>query len=117
LVGSGSTLVIYMPGQNYLDLASKLRAAGLAGETPCAVISRATTASQTTHRTTIADLRYSPKLVSPTLLVVGEVVRLGDPTLQETLLQSSETEFALSAAFLADYPSRIASAGDEEPLA
>jgi len=100
-----------------LDLASKLRAAGLAGETPCAVISRATTASQTTHRTTIADLRYSPKLVSPTLLVVGEVVRLGDPTLQQTLLQSSETEFALSAAFLADYPSRTTSAGDEEPLA
>ena len=31
LVGSGSTLVIYMPGQNYSDLASKLRAAGLAG--------------------------------------------------------------------------------------
>jgi uroporphyrin-III C-methyltransferase len=117
LAGSGSTLVIYMPGQNYSELASKLRTAGLPGETPCAVISRATTASQTTHRTTIADLRYSPKLVSPTLLVVGEVVRLADPTLQETILTSSETEFALSAAFLADYPSRIASAGDEEPLA
>jgi|HubBroStandDraft_6_1064221.scaffolds.fasta_scaffold16004_3 uroporphyrin-III C-methyltransferase len=117
LAGSGSTLVIYMPGQNYSELASKLRTAGLPGETPCAVISRATTASQTTHRTTIADLRYSPKLVSPTLLVVGEVVRLADPTLQETIRTSSETEFALSAAFLADYPSRIASAGDEEPLA
>jgi uroporphyrin-III C-methyltransferase len=117
LAVSGSTLVIYMPGQNYSELASRLRAAGLPEETPCAVISRATTASQTTHRTTIADLRYSPKLVSPTLLVVGEVVRLADPTLQETIRTSSETEFALSAAFLADYPSRIASAGDEEPLA
>ena len=117
LVGSGSTLVIYMPGQDYLDLALKLRAAGLAGETPCAVISRATTASQTTHRTTIDELHHPPKLISPTLLVIGEVVHLGDPTLQETLLQSSEIEFALPAAFLADYPSRTTSGGDEEPLA
>ena len=40
-VGSGATLVIYMPGQNYSDVARKLMSAGLSGETPCAVISRA----------------------------------------------------------------------------
>ncbi len=117
LVGSGSTLVIYMPGQNYGELVSKLRAAGLPGETPCAVISRATTASQTMHRTTIAELDRSPKLMSPTLLLVGEVVRHSDPTLQETILPAAEAEFALSPAFLADYPSRTITAGDEEPLA
>jgi uroporphyrin-III C-methyltransferase len=79
LAGSGATLVIYMPGQNYSDVAAKLKAAGLAGDTPCAVISRATTAHQRTHRSTVADLHRSPKLAAPTLLVVGEVVRFADP--------------------------------------
>ena len=79
LVTSGATLVIYMPGQDYSDIARRLIAAGLAGETPCAIISRATTKSQQTHRTTVLDLRRAPQLAAPTLLVVGEVVRLADP--------------------------------------
>ena len=78
-VHSGATLVIYMPGQNYSEIAKRLTAAGLRGETPCAVISRATTRHQRTHRTTVLDLHRSPQLASPTLLVVGEVVRLADP--------------------------------------
>jgi uroporphyrin-III C-methyltransferase len=78
-VASGATLVIYMPGQNYSDIANRLTAAGLAGGTPCAVISRATTRHQRTHRTTVLDLHRSPQLAAPTLLVVGEVVRLADP--------------------------------------
>ena len=77
-VASGATLVIYMPGQNYSDIAKRLMAAGLAGETPCAVISRATTKYQRTHRTTVVDLHRAPQLGAPTLLVVGEVVRLAD---------------------------------------
>ena len=79
LVASGATLVIYMPGQNYSDIAHRLRTAGLAGETPCAVISRATTKYQRTHRTTVLDLHRSPQLAAPTLLVVGDVVRMADP--------------------------------------
>ena len=78
-VASGATLVIYMPGQNYSDIAKRLTAAGLGGETPCAVISRATTKHQRTHRTTVLDLHRSPQLAAPTLLVVGEVVRMADP--------------------------------------
>ena len=76
---SGATLVIYMPGQNYSDIAQRLTSAGLAGETPCAVISRATTKHQRTHRTTVLDLHRTPQLAAPTLLVVGEVVRMADP--------------------------------------
>jgi uroporphyrin-III C-methyltransferase len=78
-VASGATLVIYMPGQNYSDLAKRLSAAGLAADKPCAVISRATTKYQRTHRTTVQRLHRTPQLASPTLLVVGEVVRLADP--------------------------------------
>lgn len=79
LAGSGATLVIYMPGQNYAEVAAKLKTAGLGGSTPCAIISRATTHHQRTHCTTIAELRNSPQLPAPTLLVVGEVVRFADP--------------------------------------
>ena len=78
LAGSGATLVIYMPGQNYSEVAANLRASGLSGDTPCVVISRATTPQQRTYRSTIAQLHGSPKFVAPTLLVVGEVVRFTD---------------------------------------
>lgn len=80
LAASGATLVLYMPGQNYGQLAAKLKAAGLAPETPCAIISRATTKQQETYRTTISDLHAAPHLPAPTLLVVGEVVRFADST-------------------------------------
>ncbi len=78
LAGSGATLVIYMPGREYSDVASKLRAAGLAGSTPCAVIARATTPDQQTHRTTIDALHRAPQLPAPSLLIVGEVVGLSE---------------------------------------
>jgi uroporphyrin-III C-methyltransferase len=83
LAGSGATLVIYMPGRNYAALASKLQGAGLDGETPSAIISRATTPQQRTHVTTIAELRHAPQLPAPTLLVVGDVVRYADPAVFE----------------------------------
>ncbi|MGC2256838.1 MAG: uroporphyrinogen-III C-methyltransferase [Candidatus Sulfotelmatobacter sp.] len=76
--GSESTLVVYMPGHDYAEIAGKLSASGFAAETPCAIISRATTPRQTVHVTTIANLRHSPQLAAPTLLVVGEVVRFVD---------------------------------------
>ncbi len=78
LASSGSTLVLYMPGRDYASLSSRLRKAGLSGETPCAVISRASSSRQQTHCTTISDLTSVPHLASPTLLVIGEVVRLAD---------------------------------------
>ncbi|MFZ0772993.1 MAG: uroporphyrinogen-III C-methyltransferase [Candidatus Sulfotelmatobacter sp.] len=76
--GSESTLVVYMPGHDYAEMAGRLSAAGFAEETPCAIISRATTPQQRVHRTTISNLYQSPKLAAPTLLVIGDVVRLAN---------------------------------------
>jgi len=73
-----STLVVYMPGHDYAGMAARLAAAGFGPETPCAVISKATTAEQQLHRTTISDLHRTPKLPAPTLLVVGLVVKFAD---------------------------------------
>jgi uroporphyrin-III C-methyltransferase len=107
LAGSGATLVIYMPGQNYAAVAAKLKTAGLADETPCAIISRATTARQQTHFSTVAELGRSPKLAAPTLLVVGGVVRHADPvalTQQFVSHISAGNDGALPAVLFADSP-------------
>jgi uroporphyrin-III C-methyltransferase len=79
LAGSNATLVIYMPGRDHVALAEKLQSAGLSPDTPCAIISRATTQNQQSHVATIGELSGAPPLPSPTLLVVGEVVRHADP--------------------------------------
>lgn len=91
-----STLVVYMPGHDYAGMAARLTAAGFAEKTPCAVISKATTAEQKSHRTTISDLPRTPNLPAPTLLVVGEVVRFADlEALQpQTSLPELEKRFA-----------------------
>ena len=93
-----STLVVYMPGSNYREISNRLGAAGFADETPCAIISRATTPEQRIHRTTVSDLHRSPRLASPALLVVGEVVRFADDSLVEAAIQP-ELERELGAAF------------------
>ena len=73
-VSSGATLVIYMPGREYSEIARRLRAAGADPEVPCAIISRATALDQQTYLTCIADLADAPHLAAPTLLIVGDVV-------------------------------------------
>jgi uroporphyrin-III C-methyltransferase len=78
LAASGATLVIYMPGDDYSGIAARLKAASLRQETPCAIISRATTPAQHIHRTTISDLAKAPHLAAPTLLMVGDVVGAAD---------------------------------------
>lgn len=104
LATSCATLVIYMPGNNYSRLAAKLQETGLAPTTGCAILSRVTTPYQQTHFTTIAELHRAPQLPAPTLLVVGEVVRLADPV---ALTQ----EFATANPFYANFER------NEEPLA
>jgi uroporphyrin-III C-methyltransferase len=99
-----ATLVVYMPGQNYGEISARLAAAGFAKKTPCAIISRATTSQQRVYRTTVSDLDNAPPLASPTLLVVGEVVKfsaqdsiLGQPAVSERL-NDFENMFARPAA-------------------
>jgi uroporphyrin-III C-methyltransferase len=121
LAGSGATLVIYMPGENYSAVGEKLKAAGLASETPCAVISRATTPYQRTHRTTIGELAGAPQFTAPTLLVVGEVVRFADPVLLAQKFgmsaDSAGSDAVVPAALLQDFSPGADFGVDEEPLA
>ena len=103
LAVSGATLVIYMPGPNYAATSSRLKAAGLADDTPCAVISRATTTQQQGFRTKVGQLSQAPQLPAPTLLVVGDVVRLSNSLLNQTEAMPNN-EFAIPVARFADFP-------------
>lgn len=78
-IPTDATMVVYMPGYDYRSTAQQLWRAGVPGSTPCAIVSQATSSNEQVHITTVEDLHTSPRLPSPTLLVVGEVVRLAEP--------------------------------------
>ena len=75
LVSLGATIVIYMPGSHYPEIANKLRTAGFPDDTPCMIVSSATTSEEQVYSTNVGDLGDAPRLVTPVLLVVGEVLR------------------------------------------
>ena len=79
-----ATVVVYMPGYDYAATTRHLLAAGLKASTRCAIISQATRPEERVFMTTIEELRSAPRLPAPTLLIVGEVVRLAEhPSLHE----------------------------------
>ncbi len=119
-VASGATLVIYMPGQNYADIAKRLTSAGLAAATPCAIISCATTKYQRTHRTTARNLHRTPQLAAPTLIIIGEVVGLADPlAVDEFMAPVSKVKDGLLPLTLFDQSLLLAldPRANEEPIA
>jgi len=72
-VSEDTTVLIYMPGADYEELAARLCADGLRPEMPCLIVSRATTREQRVHATTLANLAEAPHYPAPVLLIVGSV--------------------------------------------
>ncbi|HEY6292407.1 MAG TPA: uroporphyrinogen-III C-methyltransferase [Terriglobia bacterium] len=75
-----ATLVVYMPGPDYSRLQDRLVAAGVGRETPCLLVSAASTGASRTHRTTVERLGDIPAMPTPNILIVGAVVRLAQDT-------------------------------------
>jgi uroporphyrinogen III methyltransferase / synthase len=75
----GATLCIYMGMRNLATIAQRLQAAGLAADTPAAVVQAATTEQ---HRTVLATLGTlaarvrQENLEAPAMIIIGEVVAL-----------------------------------------
>ncbi len=80
LLAARGTIVLYMPGRDQTVLAAKLRASRVPANTPCAVISRATTREQRIFRTTVAGLAATTAFSAPSLVIVGSVVQLSAHT-------------------------------------
>lgn len=90
-VREGRTLVLYMPGHDYERICTELRHAGLAADTPCAVVSKVATSEQHVTWSNLRLLASHEALPSPSVLIVGEVAR------QPEAVVSEESIAALSA--------------------
>ena len=71
----GRTLVLYMPGHDYDHIVAELREAGLAGDTPCVIVSKIGSPDQQVAFTNLYLLASGAALPSPAVLIVGEVAR------------------------------------------
>jgi uroporphyrin-III C-methyltransferase len=81
LAGKGRTLVIYMGVATATEIADKLIADGVSPDMPVAVIERGTLPGARSFRTLLADLGgmvTRETIISPAIIVVGEVVLLCD---------------------------------------
>ena len=76
LVDSGTTIALYMPGTDPEATVRKLAAAGLPLQTPCALVSRASTAARQMTVATLAELLTVSAQTRPAILILGDVVRL-----------------------------------------
>lgn len=110
----GSTLVVYMPGDNYVQIEQRLINSGFPGETPCALISRATTPDQEVHYDVISELRRAPRLAAPTLLIVGNVVGLAK---QRTADRENTPQFSGTAESIMANPFATTDRAGQEPSA
>src|SRR5271170_5107086 len=84
-----------MPASEYAELAARFRVARWLGETPCVVVSEASTPRQQILRATLDSLGERERLPSPALLIVGEVARLQAdyaPLLPTELFQTDEQQ-------------------------
>lgn len=74
-----TTLVVYMGLGTLPELARQLAVAGLSPDTPAVAVERGTTPQQRTVYATLGELQAqvaAAALVSPTLIVIGQVVSL-----------------------------------------
>lgn len=69
-----ATLVIYMPGRDFETLAADLITSGIAPNTPCTAVSRASTSDEHIHITTLSALSSNDVGPAPVLLLIGPPV-------------------------------------------
>ncbi len=87
LAAPGQTRVFYMGLHNAPTIVRELTAHGLPGDCPVALIERGTTPQQHMAVTTLANLEATilrEAFQPPTLIIVGEVVRLAEKLAQPT---------------------------------
>lgn len=70
-----ATLVVYMPGRRFRQLADELIASGIDAHTPCVAVSKASTREEHIHRTTLAALEDDAVGPAPVLLLIGHAIQ------------------------------------------
>jgi uroporphyrin-III C-methyltransferase / precorrin-2 dehydrogenase / sirohydrochlorin ferrochelatase len=86
-----TTLVLYMPGTDYHEVAERLRNSGLPTDLPCVIISRATLAQQQVRWTTVGAMSREGALPAPALFIVGRVASQKIADINESFWAARET--------------------------
>jgi uroporphyrin-III C-methyltransferase len=73
-----ATLVIYMPGRRFRLLADDLIASGIASQTPCVAISKASTPDEAVHATTLGSIMDEDVGPAPVILLVGFAIQVAE---------------------------------------
>ena len=84
-MASTTTLVLYMPGPDYAEVAARLCDGGLPADLPCVVVSGASGPAQQIRWSSIAALGAEEKLPAPALLIVGRVASQNVAEIAESL--------------------------------
>lgn len=71
-----ATLVIYMPGRNFRSLADDLIGSGIAPETPCVAVSKASTSAEHVHAATLGSIENNAIGPAPVILLVGKAIQI-----------------------------------------
>lgn len=93
VITSTTTLVLYMPGPDYAEVAHRLREGGLPDDLPCVVVSNASGASQQIRWTSVAQLAHEEKLPAPALMIVGRVASRKIQEITETFLGGDAKDY------------------------
>jgi uroporphyrin-III C-methyltransferase len=73
LTNRRTTLVLYMPGNDYAQVAEQMTLSGMSGETSCLIVSRACTSQQQLCATNLKELALVTPLPPPAVMVIGNV--------------------------------------------
>lgn len=73
-----TTIAVYTPGENYLDLAAELLAGGLTEDTAVLIAANASRPGESIRATTLGDLPACGRLESPAVLLIGAVAGFHD---------------------------------------
>jgi uroporphyrin-III C-methyltransferase/precorrin-2 dehydrogenase/sirohydrochlorin ferrochelatase len=93
----GASMAVYMPGHRYDLIANELLAGGLDASTPCRIVSRASLPDESQVETTVGALASQERLPAPAVLIIGEVARKTEFSIQNTECRMNESDSEFSA--------------------
>ena len=70
-----ATLIVYMPGRRFRQLADELIDSGVPSDTPCVAVSKASTPEEHIHRTTLKQIEDEAIGPAPVVLLIGHAIR------------------------------------------
>jgi siroheme synthase len=96
-----TTLVLYMPGSDYGEVAERLQNSGLPADLPCVIVSRASHAEQQVRWSNVGSLAAEEKLPAPALFIVGRVASHQIAEISKTFWTPRELETPRQAESIA----------------